>query len=104
MCAARRVAPGRQEGGGHLDPSSAAAELAGARGAAEAAQAELRSLRHRDVALSAQLAEKTMEGLELRKQLHAARQSADPSIIQASTFWFNRGRLTLQPTPAACGR
>ncbi len=45
-------------------------------------QDELRRLRRREIALQMQLADRSAEALELRRELSAAAAAADPSVVQ----------------------
>ncbi|PNW81228.1 hypothetical protein CHLRE_07g347350v5 [Chlamydomonas reinhardtii] len=46
------------------------------------AQEELRKLRRRDAALQMQLADRSLEALELRRELASASAAAEPSVVQ----------------------
>lgn len=46
------------------------------------------TLRTRDIALQQALAERNIDNIELRRQLAAARQAADPHIAQVNPTWL----------------
>ncbi|PNW81227.1 hypothetical protein CHLRE_07g347350v5 [Chlamydomonas reinhardtii] len=50
--------------------------------AAARTQEELRKLRRRDAALQMQLADRSLEALELRRELASASAAAEPSVVQ----------------------
>jgi WTAP/Mum2p family len=64
-------------------PAAAAAALQKGREDAAAAQAQAQSATQRAGGLEFALSEKNLENVQLRRSLHAARQAADPSIVQA---------------------
>ena len=64
-------------------PGAAAAALQKGRDDAAAAQAQAQSATQRAGGLEFALSEKNLENVQLQRSLHAARQAADPSIVQA---------------------
>jgi DNA-binding NarL/FixJ family response regulator len=64
-------------------PAAAAAALQKGRDDAAAAQAQAQLATQRAGGLEFALSEKNLENVQLRRSLHAARQAADPSIVQA---------------------
>lgn len=64
-------------------PAAAAAALQKGREDTAAAQAQAQSATQRAGGLEFALSEKNLENVQLRRSLHAARQAADPSIVQA---------------------
>ncbi|KAK9813270.1 hypothetical protein WJX72_011713 [[Myrmecia] bisecta] len=72
----------RNAASGSVDPAAIMAELRKAREADATFQAQLDQAQQKEAALQMQLAERTMENIDLRRQLHQARQAADPTIAQ----------------------
>ncbi|KAK9843755.1 hypothetical protein WJX81_004983 [Elliptochloris bilobata] len=76
------------------DSAAREADLQAARAAEKHLLDEAATLRARDVTLQQALAERNIDNVELRRQLAAARQAADPHIAQAR-------QLLLDPAVAA---
>ncbi|GAB4813595.1 hypothetical protein N2152v2_000641 [Parachlorella kessleri] len=67
---------------GQIHPLTVLNELRRAATSEQAAREELSALRPREAALQAALCAKTLENLDLRRQLQAAKQASDPSVVQ----------------------
>lgn len=67
-----------------LDPRTLLSEMKKSRSGEKQLQQELLALKQREQRLQMHVAERDLEAVELRRQLHAARQAADPNIAQVS--------------------
>ena len=75
-----------------LDPRSLLSEMKKSRAGEKQLQQELLTLKQREQRLQMHLAERDLETVDLRKQLHSARQAADPNIAQVRGLCGTRRR------------
>ena len=64
------------------NPRSLLGEMKHLRSSEKGLQGEILALKQREQRLQMHLAERNLEAVDLRKQLHTARQAADPNIAQ----------------------
>ena len=93
----RDVPSASLDGKASLNPRSLLGEMKHLRSSEKGLQGEILALKQREQRLQMHLAERNLEAVDLRKQLHTARQAADPNIAQvlyrkqAKLSWAIRG-------------